>query len=167
MAAGATYEPIATTTFASTATSYIFSSIPATYTDLVLIFKGSLTTGTAIPILRFNSDSTSIYSDTTLYGHSTASYGGGGDSNSGNIYVTGADTLSTGISQLILNVQNYANSTTYKTVISKYGDAGTGLSVMVGTWRSTSAINAITIGTHNGSSFSIGSTFTLYGIAAA
>ena len=32
-----TYTPIATTTFASTATSYTFSSIPTTYTDLVLV----------------------------------------------------------------------------------------------------------------------------------
>ena len=45
MAAGATYEPIATQTLASAAASITFSSIAATYTDLRLVLtcttKGS------------------------------------------------------------------------------------------------------------------------------
>ena len=46
MAAGNTYTPIATTTLGSAASSYTFSSIPGTYTDLVLVVSGKYSTGT-------------------------------------------------------------------------------------------------------------------------
>jgi len=39
MAAAQTYEPIANTTFGSTTSSYTFSSIPSTYTDLFLVIS--------------------------------------------------------------------------------------------------------------------------------
>jgi hypothetical protein len=42
MAAGATYTPIATYTVSGSSTlTYTFSSIPSTYTDLVLVVNGS------------------------------------------------------------------------------------------------------------------------------
>jgi len=40
----ATYDCIATTTLTSTASSVVFSSIPQTYTDLVVVFVGKNTT---------------------------------------------------------------------------------------------------------------------------
>jgi hypothetical protein len=46
MPAGNTYEAIATQTLGSAAASVTFSSIPGTYTDLVLVVAGTLTTGT-------------------------------------------------------------------------------------------------------------------------
>jgi len=73
MAAGSTYTPIATTTLGSSATSYTFTSIPSTYTDLVIVaqIKGDTTTYLN---LRFNGDTGSNYSRTTLSGNgSTAS----------------------------------------------------------------------------------------------
>jgi hypothetical protein len=59
---------------------------------------------------------------------------------------------------------NYSNSTTYKTILGRSNAATSGTSAAVGLWRSTSAINSIEIGTV---SFTAGSTFSLYGIAAA
>jgi len=54
-----TYTPIATNTLASVSTGVTFSSIPSTYTDLVLVINYRLDgTGTgAAGALRFNSDS--------------------------------------------------------------------------------------------------------------
>jgi hypothetical protein len=46
------------------------------------------------------------------------------------------------------------------------GQAGSGTQELVGLWRNTAAINAIKFYSA-GSNFSIGSTFTLYGIKAA
>ena len=65
-----------------------------------------------------------------------------------------------------MSIQNYANTTTYKTMISRASDATQNAIAYVGLWRSTSAINSITLSVSAGT-FAIGSTFTLYGIKAA
>ena len=67
MAAGSTYTPIATTTLGSAATSYTFTSIPSTYTDLVLVGNLSSSSNTNISI-RIYSDSGTNYSNTYLTG---------------------------------------------------------------------------------------------------
>jgi len=59
----ATYEPIATTTLGSAAATITFSSIPATYTDLVIVFAGTATANLN-PLMSFNSDSGTNYSTT-------------------------------------------------------------------------------------------------------
>ena len=63
---------------------------------------------------------------------------------------------------------NYANTTTYKTVLSRdaLNNASDGaVEAFVGLWRSTSAINTIQIKPDSGN-FNTG-TFSLYGILAA
>lgn len=161
-----TYTPIATTTLGSAAASYTFSSIPSTYTDLILIFNGSASSGTPYTTLRFNGDTASNYSDTTLSGNGSTA-GSGKDVSTSYIYVSGYDTLSTGMSQLIVNFQNYSNTTTYKTALARSANAANGTSAVVGLWRSTAAINSITVLLNSASNYATGSTFTLYGILAA
>ena len=70
-----TYEPIATTSTTSNATTVTFSSIPGTYTDLVLV--GGYATSDAtnnVPYIEFNSDvyTNNKYSSTRLRGNGTA-----------------------------------------------------------------------------------------------
>jgi hypothetical protein len=169
MAAGSTYTPIATTTLGSAAASYTFSSIPSTYTDLVLVGNFGIASS-QYPYIRFNSDSGSNYSTTDLYG-TGSSAGSSRESNGTKIWVSLDIPSSTGIeTNCIINVQNYSNATTYKTAISRDNSAANGTTATVGLWRSTSAINSITIGGFGGgagANLSAGSTFTLYGIAAA
>jgi hypothetical protein len=63
---------------------------------------------------------------------------------------------------------NYKNTTNYKTTIGRGSSAANFADAQVSLWRDTSAINSVTVllgaGTSN---FSVGSTFTLYGIKAA
>ncbi len=66
----------------------------------------------------------------------------------------------------VISIQNYSNSTTYKTAISKGGGAAVGAISYVGLWRSTSAITTITVGVNTGN-YGANSTFTLYGVKAA
>jgi hypothetical protein len=61
---------------------------------------------------------------------------------------------------------NYSNSTTYKTILSRGNVTGTGIDLNVSLWRSTAAITNITV-TSFTSTYTAGSTFTLYGIKAA
>ena len=168
MPAGSTYSTIATTTLGSAQASYTFSSIASTYTDLVLVMSiiAESNLGGQNALLRFNSDTGSNYSFTWMYGNGTSAT----SSRVSNSTSLGrADFYTTTVpTTTIVSIMNYANSTTYKTALTRSGvtDSGAGTRANVGLWRSTSAINSITILTDSGN-FGINSTFTLYGIASA
>jgi len=160
-----TYEPLATQTLGSTASQITFSSIPATYTDLVVVVNASLTTGSANMNLNFNNDTSALYSATWVGGNGTSALS---SRNTGNtlMVTTYYGTLQTTIGTFILNVMNYANTTTNKTLLARMNNTIDGTSATAGLYRSTSAINRIDLITGS-STFTAGSTFTLYGIKAA
>jgi hypothetical protein len=165
MPAGSTYTPIATYTAPSAQSSYTFTSIPSTYTDLVIVSNHGVSTATANFFIRFNGDTGTNYSSTTLKGNGSAA-SSARLSNINRIVFDG-DGASTSITNVnVINFQNYANSTTYKTVIGRSNDATYATAAIVGLWRDTAAITSITLGI-DGHNFITGSTFTLYGIAAA
>lgn len=163
MAAGSTYTPIATTTLSGSTASYTFTSIPSTYTDLVLVIMAANSTGSNFEV-TFNSDTGSNYSRTQLAGNGSSATSAR-ESN-----YTSYRTLSTpsGTSTYAIatfNIMNYSNTTTYKTLLDRGGYASDQTYAQVGLWRSTAAINSIRLLT--GSNLSAGTTFTLYGIQAA
>jgi hypothetical protein len=162
MAAGATYEPIATTTLGSAAASVTFSSISGAYTDLVLVFGGSVSAFGNLRI-QVNSDTGSNYSWTRLLGDgSTASSDRGSAQTFINIAILDTNT----IGNSIVHLQNYSNTTTYKTVLTRGNSTGTYLGANVGLWRSASAINSITVLTSTGN-INSSTVISLYGIKAA
>jgi hypothetical protein len=121
-----------------------------------------MTAGDA-PSLRFNSDTGSNYSDTWMRGNGSGT-ASARNTNNTQIYIGEGNT---GQFNTIVSIQNYSNSTTYKTCLSRNNDAQQKVYARVGTWRSTAAINSVTITSDGGTNYSIGTTFTLYGIAAA
>lgn len=165
MAAGSTYTPLATQTLGSAAASVTFSSISGSYTDLVLVCNSKLTTSNTQIRLQFNGDTASNYSVTLIYGDGTSA-GSVRTSNATSANIGGlADEFGT----TVINLNNYSNSTTYKTAIARYNFVApsyseTGAKVCL--WRSTSAITSILVFPTT-STFTTGSTFSLYGIAAA
>jgi len=166
MAAGNTYTQIANVTVTNTSTiTANFSSIPSTYTDLVLIC--SLTAKSAsgeTMLIRVNSDNASNYSSTRLIGDGSTATSNRVSSNS---YATiSGGSTGTADSMIIVNLMNYGNTTTYKTFLSRFSQAANETDTAVSLWRSTAAINAITIQGTIGY-LGNGSTFNLYGIAAA
>lgn len=167
MPAGSTYSTIATTTLGSDTATYTFSSIPSTYTDLVLIMSVRTVNSAAAIYCQFNGDTGTNYSNTQLLGNGSVTTSGRQSSVSqmriGNYSPSASNTFGV----VIANFQNYANSTTYKTVISRAGSADGGLVAEACLWRSTSAINSILLGEEGGGNLRSGSTFTLYGIASA
>ena len=166
MAAGATYEPIATTTLGSTASEVNFTSISGSYTDLVIVVNGSTTTGKEFAV-QFNGDTGSNYSRTILSGTGSAANSNRQTSQTvlslnfyGNMSAAQPNTT-------IVSIQNYSNSTTYKSVLARANDATSGLDAIVGLWRSTSAITSIKCLPYSAGTFASGLMITLYGIAAA
>lgn len=167
--AGITYTPITSTTLGSAQTSVTFSSIPSTYTNLVLVLSGNQASNSSTNI-QFNSDTGNNYSFTIVSGNGTSATSERVTNNSSiNITNTGyMPSASSTFNTTIVHIHNYANTTTYKTILSRAGAAGTGTDTIVGLWRSTSAITDIKFRISNGSTnINTGSTFTLYGITAA
>lgn len=164
-----TYTPIATTTLGSSSATITFSSIPATYTDLILVIGSMQTTSDSYIYMQFNTDTiNNNYSMTNLLGDGSSASSGranGSDSTVQRIIGYGRSASNTP-SQMNLSINNYSNTTTYKTWLNRAAATNVAAYSNVGLWRSTAAINQIVL-TPNAGSFSTGSTFTLYGIQAA
>ena len=163
----ATYTPIASITLGAAASSVTFSSIPQTYTDLVLVMNTKGSTAN-YPRVIINSDSGSNYSRTYLTGTGTSAVSGRNSNLVGNASLTAyaVNSSSNFVLNIIVNVFNYSNTTTYKTMLSKANDANTGVDLSSILWRSTSAITNLQLALDTGD-YASGSTFNLYGILGA
>ena len=166
MAAANTYTPIFTTTLSSTASSVTFSSIPSTYTDLILI--ASPVQSADYISLQFNGDTGTSYSITTVNGQGATAVSNRQTSvaklRTGWYAYPSSSSLGNYIG--IASIMNYANTTTYKTVLSRANNSAAGTEAIVGLWRSSAAITSMTVLSETGN-IAIGSTFSLYGITAA
>jgi len=164
MAAGSTYTPIASTTATGSQSTITFSSISQTYTDLVLVVYAKSSVASDLT-LTFNSSSTG-YSYLVLTGTGSTPSSAKGINQSYIIVDYNASVRTGDFTTDVINIQNYSNSTTYKTVLSRC-DSSTGVDATVCLWRNTNAITQIDISGNPTPTFASGSTFTLYGIAAA
>jgi hypothetical protein len=171
MAAGSTYTPIATTTLGSAQASVTFNSFSG-YTDLILVIAArSSYTGDINDAVRavLNSDTGSNYSWTRLLGDGTTASSDRATSSTtmeiASLATSSSSNTSPSIS--ISNFQNYSNTSTYKTVISRSNEARSYVYTYASLWRSTNAISNIVLSSARSVNFVAGSTFTLYGIAAA
>jgi hypothetical protein len=164
-----TYTPIASTTVTSTTSSVVFSSIPSTYTDLIIISDLRAATNASLSI-QFNSDTGTNYSYTVLDAEGTALQANR-QTNTSAIQVAswsiglGSTTIPT---TAITHINSYSNTTTNKPVISRSGAINASdtvsVDIFVGTWRNTAAISTVTL---NANTITVGSVFTIYGIKAA
>lgn len=163
----ATYTPIATTTLGSNTADYTFSSISGSYTDLIVVCSNLTNTTANTLCLRFNGDTGSNYSWTTISAFtSVSSLRTTNDSRGVALggYIEGLSATTPGL--YVGQVMNYSNSTTYKTCIARGSNSANDIEAIVGLWRSTSAITSITV-RPSGGLMKTGTVLTLYGIAAA
>lgn len=166
-----TYTLIASNTLSSSAASITFSSIPNTYTDLVLhTSMRSIYSDTSFQI-ELNNDTNSIYSYTDIRGDGSAATSTRGSNNS-NFFVRGLINRSAYTSNTFATSQIYIPSYTasQNKPVSMYGVAennGTAAEFIVpiaGLFRSTAAISSIKLFQGGGDSLVSGSSFFLYGI---
>lgn len=170
-----TYTAIATTTLSAIANPITFSSIPQTYTDLVIVVTGR---GTGANLLDntlsyFNSNTgTTNYSNTFLFGDGATTYG---QRTTNGVYFSfgphpGNNATANVFGSEVFHILNYSNTTTFKTVISRAAaDVGGGSGqtwVTTNLWRQTAAINRVDLYTSSGS-WAVGTKFSLYGIKAS
>jgi hypothetical protein len=164
MAAGLTYEPIATTTLSSATTSITFNSISGSYTDLVLV--ANLMDSNGYCFMRFNNDSNTNYSRTLLVGNGStaASYR---STNQTRLDINATTSGSTYWANRV-HIMNYSNTAINKSALMRADVATNEAAAFVFLYRSTSAITRVDIISPSGTAtIAAGSTATLYGIAAA
>lgn len=163
-----TYEPIATTTLGSAQADITFTSIPGTYTDLVLVLNGTTNTANGRTMYgQINSDTASNYSATLLAGDGTTASSSRA-SNQTFMYLAVITPSGSSPAMCIMNINNYANSTTNKTILSRASNVpDNAVRAYVNLWRKTpEAITSIKLYL-NADSFGTGTVATLYGIRAA
>jgi hypothetical protein len=168
-----TYEAIATVTVGSGGAANIeFTSIPGTYTDILVKLSGRCTTGTIRNLyMNLNSDTGSNYPFRFLYGNGSSA----GSSNSTSEgfsdvawvgYLGGSTITASTFGNVEIYIPNYAGAT-YKSISSDSvyeNNATTAYASMhAAIWNSTSAITSLTLKANSGNLAEF-STATLYGI---
>lgn len=164
-----TYESIASTTLTSATATVSFSSISGSYTDLILV-TGDITNGTNLATLyvQLNDDTATNYSYTYVEGATSTTVASSRQTSQTKMEL--ARSYGGDRTQNTLHFLNYANTTTYKTVLCRFGSGGTSSNAgwSAGLWRKTpEAITKITLGITGTINFAIGCSFSLYGIKAA
>lgn len=168
-----TYEPIASSVVGTATGTITFSSIPQTYTDLVLTANIRISgTGGEGASIRFNSDSGSNYSYTRIYASNSVYSDRGSNQTLDEFgYYPGSDSTSGLFGNAIAHFQNYSNTTTYKNYLLRWNNSQTAglqhVGYTLGLWRSTAAISTIVITANVAKNFVVGCSFNLYGIKGA
>jgi hypothetical protein len=167
----ATYTLISSNVLTSSAASVTFSSIPATYTDLVL--RCSVRNDYANPFdqlyITLNSDTGANYSYTALRGSGTAvaSFRGTSQTQVRGGYTDGTLATSNTFSSDEIYIPNYT-STSNKPIsvfgVQEDNASGAFVEVNANLWQSSSAITSISIASQGASNFLATSSFYLYGI---
>ena len=156
-----TYTPIATQTLGSAAASVTFSSISGAYTDLILVISAQGASGASSAInAYFNADTASNYSYTQVTGDGTSA--ASARTSSSTRMRLGWSAVSSAFAPIVFHIQNYSNTTTYKTSVGRINDAASITGAVVNLWRSTAAVTSLSFGT--GGNFAQYSSFALYGI---
>ncbi len=167
------YTRIAESVLVGTAATITFSSIPATYRSLQLhiLARCDVAATSATGHIRFNSDATAIY-NTEQVGAFGASVTGaevisGTSAQWGDI--AAASATANAASVAIITIPWYTNTSFWKFFTSSQGmstaatTATTFSKHWVGHWRSTAAINAITL-LPASNNFIAGTSVALYGL---
>jgi hypothetical protein len=157
--------------------TFTFSSIPNGYSMLQIrgVARSTYSAGYEYLYFRANSDTSSIYSRNSLVATATAA----GNLRNGSLSfiplanIPAANAIASNYGIVILNIVDYAKTNKWKTINGWVGfdnnnggstaeDKGS-VGLTGGVYRSTNAINSITINTDNGN-FDTYSQFALYGI---
>ena len=172
----ATYTLIDSEILTGSQASVTFSSIPATFTDLVVRVSARTDFGSLVDTIeiKFNGATTN-YSDTNINTNSSSGSGGstratGAARINGFRAAVGSTATSSTFSSAEFYIPSYTasqNKPMSEFNVSENNDATAYISAVAGLWRDTAAITSIGLTPLNGPNFVSGSSFYLYGISNA
>jgi hypothetical protein len=154
-----TYTPLATVTLGSSASSVTFSSIPATYRDLILVVQGTAT-GNAVLLTNFNGDTGSNYTRVFMTGTGTAPSTASDTQSSNRIGAFRTDHCN-----FIHQIMDYSATDKHKTSLTRQNAASFEVGAFAGRWANTAAITSV-VASLSANQFASGCTFSLYGVIA-
>ena len=170
-----TYTLISSNVLSSSAASVTFSSIPATYTDLVV--RASVRTDRSdiqdSLNLTFNGDTSAVYSNTRFRGDGATATS---NRSSGEAYAlmafgaVGATATSNTFSSVELYIPSYTvsqNKPSSAFIVGENNSATAYIAAIAPLWRNTSAITSIAFVPAVGPNFVSGSSFYLYGLKSS
>ena len=157
-------------TLASTATSITFTSIPQTFTDLVVFYNlrdananaGNLIFGHYISFNGSTSNFTQRYISVL-----TASLGSGTTPARFLGWHPDRDGTANTFCNSAIYIPNYAGNTNKSYSVESTSEANSSRlahTILAGLWSDTSAITSLTLSSDTGGTFAIGSLISLYGI---
>ena len=168
-----TFTLIASNVLASTTNTITFSSIPATFTDLLfrMSYRTNASATTESGALRLNGISTTVYSTVRIF-QDGASMGTARDGNDNKTILLSAGNANTATASAFGNTEVYipaylsATNKPHSTNFSaEFDSPNTNVGQSAHLLRDTSAITSISLTANNSSNlFQIGSSFYLYGI---
>jgi hypothetical protein len=170
-----TYDALRTTVVGTATPSVTFDlSSVSGYTDLIVIVSArSVFSATQVAgFVRVGNgsiDTGSNYSRTRLLGNGSTATSARGTNLTAISWdsIPGATSAAGTFGTTIIQIMNYSNTTTNKTILIRSNDTNNFLAATVGLWRSTSAINQVEIYGDGGANLAVGTTISLYGIANA
>jgi hypothetical protein len=136
--------------------SVTFSSIPATYRDLILVY-GGVTSVVGNLGIRLNGDSGNNYHHVRMY---AVSGGAGSDNYVGTLAESG-NTLTTP-TVVTINIMDYSASDRQTTILARSSAGGNSVFAHANRWTNTSAVTSIQVLSYGGAAFT--GTISLYGI---
>jgi hypothetical protein len=157
----ATYTPLANVTLGTTASSVTFSSIPATYRDLIVVANGKFSSSNSLVRIRVGNGSLDTGSNfTTVYANSVPE----SESATETFWTLGRWNNVEGT--MITHIMDYSATDKHKTALSRRGSASfSNVQMNASRWANTAVINILSVlSTDN--TFAAGSTFNLYGVIA-
>lgn len=161
----------------STTTDVTFNNIPQTYQDLMLVSYARSSDANTIRTMYitpyYSGIGSTVQSDTYLYGDGTSA-ASGRHTNQDGVFdgiVPGASATSGIFGVNVFHILNYANTSTYKTSLTRSAADinGSGqVRLTVALTRGTGGITTINCNFFSGSVyFAVGSTFELFGVKAS
>jgi hypothetical protein len=168
-----TCKLIAKNTLGSNTANIEFTSIPGTYTDLVLVVAARSARAQSVNqsmLIQFNADTGANYSQRRLYGEGGST---GSDTNASTTAIlataNGGNSTSNTFASNEVYIPNYAGSTNKSVSVTGVVEANAtttdaGIYCNAGLWSNTAAITSIKIAPSGGFNFVSGSSAYLYGI---
>lgn len=163
-----TYIALSTITLATAASSVTFGSIPQTYRDLVVVFKGGSVTSIKNLWQFINGDtSVAAYGFVHMSGDGSSTFSTAVSGINQAPTLTQYGWLENNLNATITcNILDYSATDKHKTYLSRASNSGNGVTALAGRWANTSAITSLTYQTNlPASDLLAGTTISLYGIA--
>lgn len=161
-----TWTPLATLTLTGTDTEIVFSSIPATYRDLILVYTAVTDANNRDIRVRCNGVTTQSYPTVIMAGSGSSALSTARTTDTGFVFHYYADSSTTvNAVPVIAQFMDYSATDKHKTVLARANNASVGVTATAGRFTSTDAITSISVKADTGT-FVSGATFSLYGVIA-